>query len=316
MTRLRRAAKSLLSASGHYRRRLADDDFPGVVVLCYHGVQIREQSDTCFTTLHVTARELDDQLRFLKETCHPIDLSQWLEDRVGGVLPRRPVLVTFDDGYRSVLTLGLPLLEKYEIPALVFVASGPVTERRPFWHDAVALTDGEDAVESWKAVPYADWRTHYETIAPPRSVDENSAYAPMTPDDVATLARHPLFEVGGHTTRHAILSRATVDQQREEILSNRETLQGWTGAPVRAFAYPNGRPGRDYTATSVDIVWRAGYRAAFTTSQAFSDPKSPTLETPRFLVLSGTDASELAHRLSYSWRRGLTPTKVGGDYRG
>ena len=75
-----------------------------------------------------------------------------------------------------------------------------------------------------------------------------------------------------------------------------------TGVPVRSFAYPNGRPGVDYSSATVDIVRDAGIDAAFTTSPGFSNSGEAALERSRFLILSGISGAELAHRLAYSWR--------------
>jgi peptidoglycan/xylan/chitin deacetylase (PgdA/CDA1 family) len=50
-------------------------------------------------------------------------------------LPRRAVLVTFDDGYADNLLRARPLLEKYDVPATVFIASGYAGADREFWWD-------------------------------------------------------------------------------------------------------------------------------------------------------------------------------------
>jgi peptidoglycan/xylan/chitin deacetylase (PgdA/CDA1 family) len=51
------------------------------------------------------------------------------------VLPRRAIVVTFDDGYADNLSNATPLLERFHIPATVFVTSGYVGSRREFWWD-------------------------------------------------------------------------------------------------------------------------------------------------------------------------------------
>src|SRR5262249_32148495 len=50
-------------------------------------------------------------------------------------LPRRAVAVTFDDGYADNLLNAKPLLEKNDVPATVFVASGYLNHLRGFWWD-------------------------------------------------------------------------------------------------------------------------------------------------------------------------------------
>ena len=294
-------AKHCLQAVGHYRRKLESDRFPGAAVLCYHGVRSSSSEGPLFRELHVTRDELEAHCEFLTRACHPISLDTWLAAAAGEqALPPRAVLVTFDDGYRSVRTLAQPVLEGYRIPYVVFVTSGPVRDRRMFWHDAVGLERGIETVEAWKRLPYADWRSRCTALE--RACDRNGHYAPLTVDDVRSLAESSLAEIGGHTASHAILARATPDEQRNEIEMNREELERWTDKPVRAFAYPNGRPGEDFTDESAQLVRAAGYSAAFTTENGFASSTGDLLHARRFLMLSGVSQAELGHRLAYSWR--------------
>jgi peptidoglycan/xylan/chitin deacetylase (PgdA/CDA1 family) len=217
-------------------------------------------------------------------------------------MPSRPVLVTFDDGYRSVFTLAKPILEKYEIPATVFITSRPAIERRRFWYDEMAGASGESSVEEAKSMPHEDW-TQQVAALPAKAVADGDPHAPLRLDEIRELARHPLFEIGGHSATHPILSRAGENVQRREIEENRRELQSATGIAPRAFAYPNGRPGADYDATSLRLVREAGYEAAFTTQAGFSPASQSRWERSRFLMLAGISEAELGHRLSYSWKK-------------
>jgi hypothetical protein len=82
------------------------------------------------------------------------------------ILPERAAVLTFDDGYRSVLTIAAPILAKYELPAVVFCCSAPNEERRLHWWDHVAASEGEEAIEGWKDRPYEDWLASCALRAP------------------------------------------------------------------------------------------------------------------------------------------------------
>lgn len=294
--------RSLLGA-GHYPRRLRRDAFPGVAVLCYHGVRADDPAAgrMPFEALHVRAGELDAHCRFVRESCHPISLDQWRQALSGGPpLPARPVLFTFDDGYRTVLTLARPILERYVIPAVAFVCSEPVEHRQLLWYDALALAAGECEVERLKAAPFERWAAR--AAASRRPVDLDDPCAPLSVADLRALAQGR-FEIGAHTAAHPILARAGHAQQRAQIVSNKAALEAWIGRPVRAFAYPNGRPGEDYTPETVRLVGETGFDFAFTTRPGFATPAEPGLEHSRFVMLAGISSAELAHRLAYSWRR-------------
>src|SRR5579864_6765727 len=101
---LQALTKAGMLASGWYTRRLARDAFPGVLVLWYHGVRSASwrADEAAFPHLHVSEETFRGQCRVVADTCHPISLDDWRASRRGGPpLPDRPVLVTFDDGYRS-----------------------------------------------------------------------------------------------------------------------------------------------------------------------------------------------------------------------
>ncbi len=252
------AAQSLkrgLLAAGHYRRALRRARFPGVVVLGYHGLRGDHWPDgsMAFENLHVRASTFAAHCRVIRDSCDPISLDDWRASIAGTApLPPRPVLITFDDGYRSVLTIGAPMLAAHGLPAVVFACSDPNLRRALLWFDAVAARDGEAAVEPWKGRDYGQWLA--ACARGTQTVSDTDARALMTSAELGILSRQPGIEIGGHTARHPILARAPLAMQRQEILENRAALEAWTGRSVRAFAYPNGRPGVDYTADTVAIL--------------------------------------------------------------
>jgi hypothetical protein len=72
---------------------------------------------------------------------------------------------------------------------------------------------------------------------------------------------------------------------------------------VRAFAYPNGRPGVDYTEATAGILGEFGVDVAFTMRPSFARRDEPALERSRFLIVDDVSGAELAHRLAYTWPR-------------
>ena len=295
--------RTLLSA-GHYHRALSRTRFPGVAVLSYHGLRADDLPDGAMAveSLHVRASTLEAHCRLVRETCHPISLDQWRQVRAGtGRLPDRPVLFTFDDGYRSVLTIAAPILAKYELPAAVFCCSVPNEERRLLWWEYVAASEGEAAIEHWKERAYDEWLA--SCALPATVASDSDPRATMTPAEIGELSRLPGIEIGAHTARHPILSHAPAVRQREEIADNQDALARWTGRPVRALAYPNGRPRLDYDQATLDILRDLNFDFAFTNEGGFSMAGDPPLEYPRFPILAGLTTRDFAHRLAYTWLR-------------
>jgi peptidoglycan/xylan/chitin deacetylase (PgdA/CDA1 family) len=297
------AVKQSLLTIGRYSRVLERTTFPGVAVLCYHGVRDNTLAKRTIPLqdLHIRTSTFMSHCRLLRDTCHPIsvdDLRAALEGR--SKLPDRPVLITFDDGYRSVFRYAAPILAALGLPAAVFVCSGPLADRRLLWFDEVAARESDVAVERWKNVDYYTWRASCALTSP---VADDDMRALMTIDDLHALAQIPGIEIGGHTVWHPILARASRDTQRDEVAHNLLALAEWTGRPIRAFAYPNGRPGKDYNEDTIATLEECGVDIAFTTGEQFATATAPAFEVPRFLIRANVGDAELAHRLAYSWKR-------------
>jgi len=297
------ALKQSLLRLGRYSRVLERMAFPGVAVLCYHGIRDNNLAKRTIPLqdLHIRTSTFMSHCRVIRDMCHPISLEDLRAAREGrSELPSRPVLITFDDGYRSVFRYAAPILAALNLPATIFVCSGPLADRRLLWFDEVAARESDVAIERWKTVDYYTWRASCAQTSP---VADDDPRALMTVDELRTLARIEGLEIGGHTVWHPILARASRATQRDEIAQNLMALAEWTGRPVRAFAYPNGRPGMDYNADTMETLRACGVDLAFTTGEQFATTAATALEVPRFLILANVGDAELAHRLAYSWKR-------------
>ena len=92
-----------------------------VAVLMYHSIS---QTDNYYA---VAPPMFAQHMRYLKAQYCPVRLVEVAEFVTGqGTLPDRAIAVTFDDGYADFFTNAFPLLEKYGIPATLFVCAGHV----------------------------------------------------------------------------------------------------------------------------------------------------------------------------------------------
>ncbi len=86
--------------------------------------------------LAVAPRRFDEHLEFLRQHARPMRLRQLSQSLLNGNnLTDRSVIVTFDDGYADNLHNAKPLLERYGIPATVFLTTGYIGQEREFWWD-------------------------------------------------------------------------------------------------------------------------------------------------------------------------------------
>ncbi len=102
------------------------------LILMYHRVA---EVDSDPWGLCVSPRHFSEQLEVLTEYGTSLGLSRFIHALNRGRLPPRPIVVTFDDGYMDNLSDAAPLLERYEVPATIFLVSGAMGRRREFWWD-------------------------------------------------------------------------------------------------------------------------------------------------------------------------------------
>ncbi len=256
--------------------------------------------------------EADDFDRFMGFIARHFEVLPLREAAVRlhqGRLSRRACCITFDDGYADNLTVALPILEKHGLPATVFVTTGYLDGGRMFNDvviDAIArirqqtLDLGEIGLGEHGLVTLNERRAAIAAILeqlkyrPPEQREANVARlleladcGPLPTDimlaseQVAELSRRGV-EIGGHTVSHPILASIADDHARDEISRGKQRLEIITGKPVLTFAYPNGRPHRDYGARHVAIVKDLGFEVAVSTAHGVGNRGSDIFQLPRF----------------------------------
>lgn len=209
---------------------------------------------------------------------------------------------TFDDGYADNLTTLLPLLEKYQKPATIFITTGFVERSYPPIERvaAYAAMSGKLTVDllnkSSGIMPKnLSLIKRYELIKGMLrkiTVFERSELQTEIMDhcrlsveylnkDILTLNQlkildsHPLVTIGAHTISHPNLRYATDAEIKQELFGSRVKLEEWLGHEVKEMAYPYG--GHDQRVRKA--VRRAGYKKAYTT-RARGRQRIPALCSP------------------------------------
>lgn len=302
------------------------------IILMYHRVAEVHPDPW---SLCVTPQHFAEHLEILQKYERPIPLHQLVRFLQKGKVPRRSVILTFDDGYADNLYNAKPLLEYYDIPATVFLTTGHIGHKCEFWWDeldrlllqpgtlpeTLCLTIngnnhqwqlGEAAFypedrywqhSSWKFLEdspsprQAIYRSLWQLLQPlPESeqrkvLDELLAWAStkakgrlthrtLSQQEVATLARGGLVEVGAHTVTHPVLSALPAASQRDEIQQSKARLEKMLGCPVTSFAYPYGK----YRAETVPIVRETGFTCACSTFAGTVERDADRFQLPRVPV--------------------------------
>jgi peptidoglycan/xylan/chitin deacetylase (PgdA/CDA1 family) len=295
----------------------------GVPILAYHGVTAGPSSPLGnLRRLHVPAPRFEEHLRVLTSQWHPIalrDLVEAIEARRS--LPARSVVVTFDDGYRNVLTTALPLLRKYTVPVTLFAVTH--NERR-MWEDEVEVAVELAKVEMfrWNGALYrlrsledkrrtlAAVLTALQRLGPARERAMEKLMEPLGArsfpkdedrdlldwEELATLQREGV-EIGSHADRHGPLTERSISDVRAGLCKSREELTNRFGPGRYALSYPYGASSDATSAAARD----AGFSCAVIGRPGFNGPKADLFALKRFLI--GADDDELRLRASLSGLR-------------
>lgn len=255
-----------------------------------------------------TAERFDWQMALVKRHFTPLTLSDAVVRLKNGTLPPNAVCITFDDGYLNNLTVAQPILEKYQIPATIYIATA-FSEGLNMWNDRVlylfsqTLCDEINISPEGKSLKLEEWGSRranaYETLVKLKylepkqrlekvnqlylinpAIDEQEKLM-MTPKQVATISKSG-FEIGAHTHTHPILSVLDIDEQRNEILRSKQLLEEWTGQAVKHFAYPNGIWEKDLDHKTVSIVEELGFESAVITNWGMATRDTSNYLLPRF----------------------------------
>lgn len=277
-------------------------NFPGVV-LCYHRVLAEpDVLDPDGMTAAVFARHM----RVLRRFFRPVPLADLVNGARDGSVAPGSVAVTFDDGYADNLEVALPILRQEGIPATVFVATAGL-DGVTMWNDRIiegmrrllgseafagvlAEFSVDPSLPPGEAVRRLVLALKFRS---PRERDEMAGYIEtraggldqrkplmMGPREVAALARAGIT-IGAHTVSHPILCSLPDAAALAEMVESRARLEGIVGSAVTQFAYPNGRPNRDYDARHVEMARSAGFDFAVSTAEGRLDRRSPRYELPR-----------------------------------
>lgn len=257
------------------------------------------------------AERFSEICRWLANWFNVLPLDEAIDRLYLGSLPPRSMALTFDDGYADNAEVAAPLLRRYNLPCTFFVAAG-FLDGGCMWNDIViqavrhapgsvlqagklqGVDLGSHSLDGWTARRAAldALIARVKYLEPAHRLDVVQALAAavgapaarsemMRSGQVAELA-HRGFGIGGHTVNHPILARLDEKAALAEMTEGRERLRAIIGRPVSLFAYPNGKPGTDYHATTVQLARRCGFQAAVSTAWGSATPRSDRFQLPRF----------------------------------
>jgi len=273
------------------------------------------------------------QMEFLKQHFPIISLDEVASGSYAESGEKYSVAITFDDGYRDNFLKAFPVLNKLEMPATIFLATGYIESGELPWYDQISwgfkLTTRPRFSLADVGGPEAALGQRPEvlqamgkTLAWLRTIDDEkrrtfiprvfeelgvsaglSVPNPMLSwDEIKQMSKQKIT-FGAHTISHPALSRTNGARLEAEIVGSKNKIEEALDLPVRHFAYPFGQPS-DVSDEAKKIVQRAGFSSAVTTVWGFNRPGDDLYDLKRFSPRSNAWDSDLAKMaMKLDWYR-------------
>jgi peptidoglycan/xylan/chitin deacetylase (PgdA/CDA1 family) len=274
-------------------------------ILIFH--RVLADPDPLFPS-EMHASRFNEVCGWLKSWFNVLPLDQAVTRMKTGTLPARAASITFDDGYADNYHAAMPILKQNGLTATFFVATGFLDGGR-MWNDTIietirgsvapvldfselglgqypiaSISEKRAAISALigkiKYLPVADRVNITEGLAGLAQVELPHDLM-MTSQEVKGM-RQAGMQIGAHTVSHPILARLADEQVKEEVGASKFFLEQLLDEPVGLFAYPNGKPGEDYSPQTVDVVRSLGFDAAVNTRWGASGKADDPFQIQRF----------------------------------
>lgn len=236
-----------------------------IAVLMYHRVI---DSTYNFWKLNISPATFEKHIKYISENYRVLRLEEEWDNLVDE--NRKYVVITFDDGYVDNYQYALPILEKYHVPATIFVSTDLIDTNEMYWWDELekifivdkylgefvfngVLYRIEDSADSERVcftirnrIKNMDPTERKRSLNALRSaLGQGQAYAAelrcVNTLELTEMAASPFITIGGHTKSHLSMgSGHSVELLRSEMTESLNILEKKIGKKVEVFAYPFG----------------------------------------------------------------------------
>jgi peptidoglycan/xylan/chitin deacetylase (PgdA/CDA1 family) len=237
----------------------------------------------------------EKQLKYISAHFNVITPSQ-LKEHLDNhkILPKNAVLITFDDGDTSVLENGLPLLEKYKIPAILFIITELVGTSKPFWwYEIEQLLDKSIAnskVWEVKKIPNAERVAFLQEI---RKANQKKITQRQLTLEELKLLHSKNITIANHSHTHPMFDKSTSEELDLEMKMTENFLVE-NGFEHELFAYPNG----NYDLESEKILRKHSVKFAFLFDHLVNEKKINPLRISRIRVNTEDDLNEFKTKVA------------------
>lgn len=174
-------------------------------------------------------------------------------------IPDKSFLITLDDGFEDNYSNAFPILQSYNIPAVIYLATGLLGKTNQWMS---APTFSERKMLSWQQIKE------------------------MT---------HHGIHFGSHTVSHPKLTELDDDSVNKELVQSKQFIEDQLGLECTHFAYPYGL----LTEKTRDLVQQAGFKTACSTRSGFNNAERDPLMLHRIEVYGNDSTWKLKQKVMF-----------------
>ncbi|PRC90602.1 poly-beta-1,6-N-acetyl-D-glucosamine N-deacetylase PgaB [Solimicrobium silvestre] len=270
----------------------ANDPPQSFRVLCYHDIRdnLQETFKTQPEATAVDTIELIRHFSWLKENgYHPVSLQQIIDARAGhGTLPDKAILLTFDDGYKSVFTKVFPLLKLFNFPAVIAIV-GDWIETPP--NEQVLFGDkllARDQFANWEDIRTMVASGLVEVASHTNNLHKGIMANPQGNSFPAAISRYYRPQNSSYESNDEYSERIQLDLQR-----NSELIEHQLHKMPRAMVWPYGR----YNQETTQLAAKMGMPITMNLDSGPNTPDQPLARMRRTLINFNTGVAELIQML-------------------
>ena len=279
-----------------------------VLNVMYHGV-VSSSKNTIIR--NITADKFEQHLQYFIENFEIVSLDEamnriYSKDRKS---TKQTITLSFDDGYLNNLTVLLPILEKYNVPATVYVLGHVANKKyeniKTVWSNYIDFLYQSNEIDELhrllkcKNEERQDLNVYYDLVKKSsseemkelliqfskssivkekmKSFDEES-YLLMNSEQLEQLSKSSLITIGSHAYWHCNLAEQSVEVQKKEMTNSKKELELIIREKVHSFSFPDG----SYTRFSLDIAKEVGYLDLWAVNYKFDEDRGDGRILDRF----------------------------------
>jgi peptidoglycan/xylan/chitin deacetylase (PgdA/CDA1 family) len=228
-------------------------------ILMYH--MISEPQTAAEVRFACPPKQFEKHLQLLlKKGYTPVSINQVSNYYTKNIpLPDKAVLITLDDGFEDNYLNALPIFQRYQIPAVIYLATGVIGK-----------------TNQWMAAPTFSKRKM------------------LSWSQIKEMTDHGI-EFGSHTVSHPRLNELDDNKVEQELIMSKQTIEEHLGKECVHFAYPYGL----LTESTRDLAQKTGFKTACSTRSGFNNVKRDPLILHRIEVYGNDSAWKLSQKINF-----------------